>query len=50
MKWVEDDGGRVAAGFRGHTGDCVVRAITIATQQPYAIVYAALELCKFSAS
>ncbi len=42
MTWVENDGGRKAAGFRGETGDCVARAIAIATQQPYRIVYDAL--------
>ena len=26
-----DDGGREAAGYRGKTGDCVVRAIAICT-------------------
>jgi hypothetical protein len=39
MYWVLDDGGRKAAGFKGETGDCVVRAITIATQLPYKHVY-----------
>lgn len=34
-----DDGGRAAAGFRGNTGDCVTRAIAIATQLPYQQVY-----------
>ncbi len=24
--WVQDDGGRAAAGYRGEAGDCVVRA------------------------
>lgn len=37
-----DDGGRAAAGFRGQTGDCVCRAIAIATELPYAEIYAAL--------
>src|SRR3990172_9160713 len=37
--WVYDDGGRAAAGFRGVTGDCVVRAVAIATQLPYQRVY-----------
>ena len=37
-----DDGGRAAAGFKGTTGDCVVRAVAIATGQPYAEVYTAL--------
>ena len=37
-----NDGGRAAAGFRGEAGDCVTRAIAIATEQPYQDVYAAL--------
>lgn len=40
--WVQDDGGRWAAGFVGTTGDCGVRAIAIATQLPYLTVYGAL--------
>ena len=39
MIFQQDDGGRADAGFKGHTGDCVVRAIAIATQQPYRLVY-----------
>ena len=39
MKYVEDDGGRAEAGFRGNTGDCVTRSIAIATEQPYREVY-----------
>ena len=42
MRWVYDDGGRKAAGYRGETGDCVVRAVAIATDQPYQVVYDAL--------
>jgi hypothetical protein len=42
MKFVFDDGGRQAAGFRGSAGDCVVRAIAIATEKPYREVYDAL--------
>lgn len=42
MNYVYDDGGRVAAGFYGKAGDCVVRAVAIATEQPYAVVYSAL--------
>jgi hypothetical protein len=34
-----DDGGRLAAGYRGKAGDCVVRAIAIATGQPYQQIY-----------
>lgn len=39
MSWVYDDGGRRAAGFKGDTGDCVIRAIAIATETPYATLY-----------
>lgn len=39
MDFVYDDGGRAAAGFKGTTGDCVCRAISIATQLPYREVY-----------
>jgi hypothetical protein len=39
LPWVLDDGGRSAAGFRGPAGDCVCRAIAIAAQLPYLIVY-----------
>jgi len=42
MKFVYyeyDDGGRAAAGFKGTTGDCVTRAIAIATGRPYQQVY-----------
>jgi len=37
--YVYDDGGRSAAGYRGRAGDCVVRAIAIATGQNYRTVY-----------
>ena len=43
MKWVYDDGGRNAAGFRGKAGDCVARSIAIATRLPYRQVYALLK-------
>ena len=39
MKFVYDDGGRAAAGFKGTTGDCVCRSIAIATGRPYKEVY-----------
>jgi hypothetical protein len=42
MKFEYTDGGRVAAGFKGSTGDCVVRAVAIATEQPYGEVYEVL--------
>ena len=43
MQWRYDDGGRSAAGFRGRTGDCVVRAIAIACHLSYKDVYRALQ-------
>lgn len=38
-----NDGGRAAAGFKGQTGDCVVRAIAIASGLPYIEVYNSLK-------
>lgn len=35
MKYFNTDGGRLDAGFKGNSGDCVVRAIAIATNEPY---------------
>lgn len=34
-----NDGGRVAAGYKGSAGDCVCRAICIATGLPYQQIY-----------
>lgn len=42
MKHIYNDGGRAAAGYSGKCGDCVVRAVAIATEQPYEQVYQAL--------
>lgn len=42
MNFVKNDGGRSAAGYQGSTGDCVTRAIAIATGKPYQEVYDAL--------
>lgn len=39
MKWTFNDGGRANAGYQGSAGDCVVRAIAIATETPYQKVY-----------
>lgn len=39
LPWTFDDGGREDAGFTGQTGDCVTRAIAIATGLPYREVY-----------
>lgn len=38
-KYVYNDGGRSDAGYTGHTGDCVVRAIALATGRKYKTVY-----------
>jgi len=50
-RWVKDDGGRGRSGIaRGSskdgTGDCVARAIAIATQKPYREVHDALTAAK----
>lgn len=37
--YVNNDGGRASAGFKGSVGDCAVRAIAIATGAPYQQVY-----------
>lgn len=37
-RFVWDDGGRAAAGHKGVSGDCVARAIAIATQLDYTAV------------
>jgi len=42
MNFVKNDGGREAAGYKGTAGDCVTRAIAIATEKPYSEVYDAL--------
>jgi hypothetical protein len=42
MRVVITDGGRAAAGYKGTAGDCVCRAIAIATGLPYQRVYTAL--------
>jgi len=38
-EFKENDGGRAAAGYKGHADDCVCRAICIATGRPYQEVY-----------
>jgi len=37
--FVYNDGGRAEAGYKGRSGDCVTRAIAIATGLPYNTVY-----------
>jgi len=39
MKFQYNDGGRMDAGYKGMTGDCVCRAICIVTGKPYRDVY-----------
>lgn len=39
MAFAENDGGRAAAGFKGKTGDCGVRAAALATGIPYGQTY-----------
>lgn len=38
IKFEHNDGGRSAAGYKGDAGDCVTRAIAIATRQDYTVV------------
>jgi hypothetical protein len=44
MEFIENDGGRKAAGYKGYTGDCVCRSIAIITGKPYKEVYDALNV------
>jgi len=39
LPWMPHDGGRAAAGFKGVAGDCVVRAVAIASGRDYLRVY-----------
>lgn len=39
MQHIFNDGGRADAGYEGFTGDCVCRAICIASGKPYQEVY-----------
>lgn len=44
IKYVYDDGGRASAGYgRKAKGDCVCRAISIATQRPYLEIHALID-------
>ena len=48
MRFQYNDGGRSVSGYKGTAGDCVTRAIAIATGKPYRDVYDALNiLAKF---
>ena len=42
MNFKHNDGGRADAGFKGDAGDCVTRAVAIASGLPYSDVYKAL--------
>ena len=42
MNYQYDDGGRSEAGYKGETGDCVTRALAIATGKPYQEVYSTI--------
>ena len=44
MRYTYDDGGRAASGWKGKTGDCACRAITIATGMDYDDVYEGINL------
>jgi len=39
LPWIENDGGRKAAGFKGDAGDCLCRAAAIVTGRSYREVY-----------
>ena len=39
LEFIKDDGGREAAGYRGKAGDCVPRALTIVSGEPYRQCY-----------
>jgi hypothetical protein len=42
LGYVYDDGGRLAAGFKGEAGDCVARSVAIVSGRPYAEIYTLL--------
>lgn len=42
LRYVFDDGGRAAAGYKGRTTDCTCRALTIAMQEDYESMYQTL--------
>ena len=44
MQYVYNDGGRAHAGYKGDTGDCVVRSVAIVTGIPYQTVYDEINL------
>lgn len=42
LHFQQNDGGRLDAGFKGHTGDCGARSIAIATGRSYRDIYSHL--------
>jgi hypothetical protein len=42
MRYIYDDGGRAASGYKGKADDCVCRAVAIASRRPYDEIYARL--------
>lgn len=42
IKFNRNDGGREKAGYKGKAGDCVTRAVAIASGKPYKEVYDAM--------
>jgi len=50
ISFRKTDGGRAEAGFRNKNtaGDCVARAVAIASGRPYAIVYAELAVMNYN--
>lgn len=44
MKYIYNDGGRKAAGYKGSADDCIARAIAIIADMPYQQVYDELNL------
>lgn len=48
MNFIYDDGGRSAAGYKGKTGDCVTRAIAIATGLSYQYAYELINVAALS--
>lgn len=44
IRFIRNDGGRAASGYLGKAGDCVVRAIAIATRIQYHTIYSDLAI------
>jgi hypothetical protein len=44
MRFIRNDGGRAAAGYKGKAGDCVCRAIAIVSGLPYEDIYRELAM------